>query len=45
VVGIGASLNKVLELRLVANDQYYNVPAPGRKNNDFNLTAQIGYKF
>jgi hypothetical protein len=44
-VGIAASLTKVLELRLVANDEYDNEPAPGRKNNDFKLTAQIGYKF
>lgn len=44
-VGVGASLTKVLELRLVANDEYSNVPAPGRKNNDFKLTAQIGYRF
>jgi len=43
--GIAASLTKVLELRLVANDEYDAVPAPGRKNNDFKLTAQIGYKF
>lgn len=44
-VGVAASLTKVLELRLVANDEYDAVPAPGRKNNDFKLTAQIGYKF
>ena len=44
-VGIGASLSKVLELRLVVYDEYDNEPAPGRKNNDLKLTAQIGYKF
>jgi putative salt-induced outer membrane protein len=44
-VGIAASLTKVLELRLVANDEYDNQPATGRKNNDFKLTAQVGYKF
>jgi hypothetical protein len=44
-VGIGTSLSKVLELRLVAYDEYDNEPAPGHKNNDFKLTAQIGYKF
>jgi Protein of unknown function, DUF481 len=43
--GIGASITKTVELRLVADDQYGNEPAPGRKNNDFKLTAQIGYKF
>ena len=43
--GIASSITKNLELRLVADDQYDNEPAPHRKNNDFKLTAQLGYKF
>jgi putative salt-induced outer membrane protein len=43
--GIASSITKSLELRLVADDQYDNEPAPHRKNNDFKLTAQLGYKF
>jgi len=43
--GIAATIVKALELRLVAYDTYDNVPAQGRKNNDFKLTAQLGYKF
>jgi putative salt-induced outer membrane protein YdiY len=43
--GIAATIVKPLELRLVAYDNYDNVPAQGRKNNDFKLTAQLGYKF
>jgi putative salt-induced outer membrane protein YdiY len=44
-VGIAASITKALELRLVLDDQYDNEPAPGFKNNDLKLTAQLGYKF
>lgn len=44
-VGVAASLSKVLELRVVGLDEYDNIPAPGRKNNDFKLIAQLGYKF
>jgi putative salt-induced outer membrane protein YdiY len=43
--GVAATMTKSLELRLVADDQYDNEPAPGRRSNDFKLTAQLGYKF
>lgn len=43
--GIASSITKTVELRLVADDQYDEEPAPGRKNNDFKLTFQLGYKF
>lgn len=43
--GIATAVTKTVELRLVADDQYEEEPARGRRNNDFKLTIQLGYKF
>jgi len=44
-LGISAPVSKALDVRLVMQDTYDNVPAPGRLKNDFKLLAGIGYKF
>jgi hypothetical protein len=44
-LGISAPISKALDVRLVAQDNYDNEPAPGRVKNDFKLLAGIGYKF
>lgn len=44
-IGIGAKITEALELRVVASDTYRSQPAPGREENDFKLTAGIGYTF
>jgi putative salt-induced outer membrane protein YdiY len=44
-LGFEADLTKQLALRVVAQDNYDNDPAPGRKKNDFRLLSGIQYKF
>jgi putative salt-induced outer membrane protein YdiY len=44
-IGVSAPLSKALDLRLIAQDNYNNQPAPHRYKNDFKLIAAIGYKF
>ena len=44
-LGISAPVSKALDVRLVAQDWYNNVPAPGRLKNDLKLLAGVGYKF
>ncbi len=44
-LGIAAPISKALDVRVVVQDGYDNVPAPGRLKNDFKLMAGIGYKF
>ncbi len=46
-VGIEATLNKAnnLSLRSVLQDNYVNIPAPGRLKNDLKLITSIVYKF
>lgn len=43
--GVSAPITKALDVRLVAQDNYNNQPAPGRLKNDFRLLAGIGYRF
>ncbi len=43
--GISAPITKSLDVRLVADDNYNNQPAPGRLKNDLKLMAGIGYRF
>lgn len=44
-VGVAASITKSIELSIVAQDNYINQPAPGRKANDFRLISGVTYKF
>ena len=44
-VGVSAAITSSVDLRVVLQDTYDNVPAPGRKNNDLKLIAGVGYKF
>lgn len=44
-VGVSAPITKALDVRVVAQDSYDNVPAAGRLKNDFKLLAGIGYRF
>jgi hypothetical protein len=44
-VGVSAPITKALDVRVVAQDNYDNIPAPGRLKNDFKLLAGIGYRF
>jgi putative salt-induced outer membrane protein YdiY len=44
-LGFEADLTKQLALRVVAQDVYDNVPAVGRKKNDFRLLTGVQYKF
>ena len=43
--GIGASITKNLELSVVIQDNYVNLPAPGRKSNDVKIVSGVTYKF
>jgi putative salt-induced outer membrane protein YdiY len=42
--GVESALSKAWALRLVVQDSYDNVPAPGRKKNDFKVIAAIAWK-
>ena len=44
-IGVSAPITKKLDARLVLQDTYDNVPAPGRQKNDMKLIAGLGYKF
>ena len=44
-LGLAAPISKALDVRVIVQDSYDNVPAPGRLKNDFKLMAGIGYKF
>jgi len=44
-VGAEAALTKRLSLRTVVQDNYANIPAPGRKDNDVKLISGLAYKF
>jgi putative salt-induced outer membrane protein YdiY len=44
-VGVEASLNKTLALRVVFRDLYDNVPAPGAEKNEIQFIASVVYKF
>ena len=44
-VGVSAAITSSVDLRVVLQDTYDNVPAPGRKNNDMKLIAGVGYRF
>lgn len=45
VLGLEADITKKMAVRLLLQDTYDNVPAPGRKCNDLKLTAGLQYKF
>jgi len=44
-VGVEAAITKKLSLRTVLQDNYANIPAPGRKDNDVKLISGLAYKF
>ncbi len=44
-LGVSAPLSKKMDVRLVLQDTYDNVPAVGRLKNDLKLIAGLGYKF
>lgn len=44
-VGAEAALTKKISLRTVLQDNFINVPAPGRQQNDLKLTSGLVYKF
>jgi len=44
-LGVGAKITEALELRVVATNSYRSEPAPDREENDFRLTAGVGYTF
>ena len=43
--GIDTAITKKLSLRVVFQDLYASMPAPGKKHNDLRLLAGIAYKF
>ena len=43
-VGVEAAMNAKLSLRVVAQDHYNSKPAADKEQNDFMLTAGLGYK-
>lgn len=43
--GIGASISRNLELSVVLQDNYVNLPAAGRQCNDVKLVSGVTYKF
>jgi len=43
--GVSAPITKALDVRLVAQDNFDNKPAPHRLKNDFKLGAGLGYRF
>jgi putative salt-induced outer membrane protein len=45
LVGLEADVTKKMAVRLLLQDTYDNVPAPGKKQNDLKLTAGLQYKF
>lgn len=44
-IGASAAISQSVDLRVVLQDTYRNVPPPHRKNNDVKLIAGIGYRF
>ncbi len=44
-LGLSAPITKKMDVRLVLQDTYDNVPALGRVKNDLKLIAGLGYKF
>ncbi len=44
-IGIESALTEKLSLRVVLQDSYANIPAPGRKDNDVKLVSGLAYKF
>jgi putative salt-induced outer membrane protein YdiY len=44
-VGVEAALTKRLSLRTVVQDNYANIPAPRRTDNDVKLISGLAYKF
>jgi putative salt-induced outer membrane protein YdiY len=44
-IGLSAPITKKLDVRVVFDDTYDHVPAPGREKNDLKLLAGLGYKF
>lgn len=44
-IGVETPLSKRLSLSVVAQDNYINVPAPGRERNDLKLISGLTYKF
>ena len=44
-IGLSAPVTKKLDVRVVFNDTYDHIPAPGREKNDLKLLAGLGYKF
>ncbi|HEU6447146.1 MAG TPA: DUF481 domain-containing protein [Verrucomicrobiae bacterium] len=44
-VGAEAALTKTISLRVVLQDNYVNLPAPGRKANDIKVISGLVYKF
>jgi putative salt-induced outer membrane protein YdiY len=45
MVGLEADITKKMAVRLVLQDTFDNVPAPGKEKNDLKLTAGLQYKF
>ena len=43
--GVESALTEKLNLQLVLQDNYANIPAPGRKNNDLRLISALAFKF
>lgn len=44
-IGIATKITEALDLRVVASDSYRSEPAADREENDFKLTAGVGYTF
>jgi putative salt-induced outer membrane protein YdiY len=44
-IGAEAVLTKTLSLRVTVQDNFVNLPAPGRKDNDVKLISGLVYKF
>ena len=44
-LGVSAPISKKLDVRLVLQDTYDNVPPSGREKNDLKLIAGLAYKF
>jgi putative salt-induced outer membrane protein len=44
-IGLETTLTRTISLRVDLQDNYINVPAPGRQRNDMRLVTGLVYKF
>lgn len=44
-MGVETTLTRTISLRTVLQDNYNNIPAPGRERNDMKLVTSLVYKF